>query len=160
MNWYYAEAGEQRGPITETELSDLAKAGAIRDATLVWREGMPNWQPYGLVKRPTAAPPPKVGDIVCWQCGQMFSREEVTPIGEGFVCAGCKPVYLQRVQESAAATQEYGGFWLRFAAKFIDSLIVGIVVYVPLAILFAILGISSSRSASGEFGAVALVDSG
>ena len=57
MNWYYAEAGEQRGPITDAELRDLAKAGAVRDGTLVWREGMASWQPYGQVKGPTGAPP-------------------------------------------------------------------------------------------------------
>ena len=161
MNWYYAEGGEQRGPITETELSDLAKAGTIRDATLVWHEGMTGWQPYGLVRAPAAAPPPKVGDIVCWQCGQMFSREEVIPIGEGFVCAGCKPVYLQRLKEGASVSgaMEYGGFWIRFAAKFIDTLIVGAVVFVPLMIFIAVVGIGTSRSASGDFGAVPAADS-
>src|SRR6266487_2176628 len=101
MNWYYAEAGEQRGPITDTELSDLAKAGAIRDGTLVWREGMASWQPYGLVKVATRPPPPRVGEVVCWQCGKMFARDEVISIGEGWVCAACKPIYLQRLTDGA-----------------------------------------------------------
>ena len=162
MNWYYAEAGEQRGPITETELSDLAKAGTIRDATLVWREGMPNWQPYGLVKGPTGAPPPRVGEIVCWQCGKMFSREEVIPIGEGWVCAGCKPIYVQRLKEGAslANAPQYGGFWIRFAAKFIDNLIVAVVVFVPLIILILVLGIGTSRSSQSDFRAFPPVDFG
>src|SRR5262245_46112249 len=110
MNWYYAEGAEQRGPITEAELSDLARAGTIRDATLVWREGMPGWQPHGQGKVPTAPPPPKVGEVGCWQCGKMFAREETIAIGEGFVCATCKPVYLQRLKEGAsvAAVHEYG----------------------------------------------------
>ena len=162
MNWYYAEAGEQRGPITEAELSDLAKAGAIRDATLVWREGMASWQPYGLVKGPSSAPPPRVGEVVCWQCGKMFARDEVIPVGEGWVCAACKPIYLQRLKEGASlpGAQEYGGFWIRFAAKFIDSLIVGAVVFVPLIIFIAVLGVSTSRSASGGFGVFPPMDAG
>lgn len=165
MNWYYAEAGEQRGPVTDTELSDLAKAGAIRDATLVWREGMASWQPYGLVKAPASAPPPRVGEVVCWQCGKMFSREEVIPVGEGWVCATCKPIYLQRLKEGAsvagaAGAPEYGGFWIRFAAKFIDNLIVAVVVLVPLVIFFMVLGLSTSKSAQGDFGAVPPVDFG
>jgi len=165
MNWYYAEAGEQRGPVTETELSDLAKAGAIRDATLVWREGMVNWQPYGQVKRPANTPPARVGEVVCWQCGKMFSREEVIPVGEGWVCATCKPIYLQRLKEGAsvagaAGAHEYGGFWIRFAAKFIDNLIVAVVVLVPLIIFFVALGLTNSRSAEGNFGAVPAVDFG
>src|SRR5204863_8713224 len=129
--------------ITDAELSDLAKGGAIGDATLVWHEGMASWQPYGLVKGPASAPPPSVGEVVCWQCGKMFSRDEVIPIGEGWVFATCKPIYLQRLKEGAhlAGAQEYGGFWIRFAAKFIDNLIVGVVVFVPLIIFMLVLGV-------------------
>jgi uncharacterized RDD family membrane protein YckC len=160
MNWYYAEAGEQRGPVTDAELSDLAKAGTIRDATLVWREGMPNWQPYGLVKAPTAAPPPRVGEVVCWQCGKMFSRDEVISIGEGSVCATCKPIYLQRLKEGARmGMHEFGGFWIRFAAKFIDNLIVAVVIFVPLVIFIMVLGLGTTRSSQG-LGAYPPVDFG
>ena len=162
MNWYYAEGGEQRGPISDAELSDLAKAGAIRDTTLVWREGMATWQPYGVTKVPAVAPPPNVGEVVCWQCGKMFSREEVIPIGEGWVCAGCKPIYMQRLKEGAsvAGRQEYAGFWIRFAAKFIDNLIVAVVVFVPLIIFVLVLGLSTSKSAQGGFGVFPPVDFG
>jgi uncharacterized RDD family membrane protein YckC len=155
MNWYYAEAGEQRGPITDIELSDLVKAGAIRDGTLVWREGMATWQPYLQVKASSNAPPPRVGDVVCWQCGKMFSKDEVITIGEGSVCAACKPIYLQRLKEGArvAGAQEYAGFWIRFAAKFIDGIIVAVVVFVPLIIFVVVLSASTSRSAQGGFGA-------
>ena len=160
MNWYYAEAGEQRGPITDAELSDLAKAGAIRDGTLVWREGMASWQPYGQVKGPTGAPPPRVGEVVCWQCGKMFLQDEVISIGEGWVCAACKPIYMQRLKEGASVTgaQEYGGFWIRFAAKFIDNLIVAVVVFVPLIIFILVL--STARSTQGGFGAFPPVEPG
>src|SRR5438477_2648427 len=162
MNWYYAEAGEQRGPMTDAEMRDLAKAGAIRGGTLVWREGMANWQPYGQVKSPTGAPPPGGGEVVCWQCGKMFLQDEVIPVGEGWVCAACKPIYLQRLKEGAsvAGAYEYGGFWIRFAAKFIDNLIVGIVVFVPLIIFIVVLGIGTSRSSQGGFGAFPPVDFG
>src|SRR6266496_1905513 len=44
MNWYYAEAGQQRGPVSDAELSGLVQAGTVRDDTLVWREGMADWQ--------------------------------------------------------------------------------------------------------------------
>ena len=162
MNWYYAEAGEQRGPITDAELRDLAKAGAVRDGTLVWREGMASWQPYGQVKGPTGAPPTRVGEVVCWQCGKMFSQEEVIPIGEGWVCAACKPIYVQRLKEGASVqgAQEYGGFWIRFAAKFIDGLIVAVVLFVPIFIFGLVLGLSAARSTQGGFGAFPPVEPG
>lgn len=65
MDWYYAEAGQQRGPVNDTEFQGLIRAGTIKADTLVWREGMVNWQPYrdvapgagGVPPAPTAAPP-------------------------------------------------------------------------------------------------------
>jgi uncharacterized RDD family membrane protein YckC len=160
MNWYYAESGHQRGPITEAELADLVQSGAIRDSTLVWREGMANWQPYGQIKAPAVAPP-RVGEVVCWQCGKMFARDEVVPIGEGWVCAACKPIYMQRLKEGVSVSAlQYGGFWIRFAAKFIDNIIVAVVVFVPALILILILGVSSARSGRVGFGAFPPVDPG
>ena len=37
MNWYYADAGRQVGPITDEQLDGLLKSGAIKGDTLVWR---------------------------------------------------------------------------------------------------------------------------
>lgn len=45
--WYYAKNGEQRGPVTDADFQTLYQTGTINAETLVWREGMANWQPYG-----------------------------------------------------------------------------------------------------------------
>ena len=57
MKWYYAEAGNQVGPIEETELNRLVTQGAVRADTLVWHEGLTSWQPLGAVRgmQPAAA---------------------------------------------------------------------------------------------------------
>jgi uncharacterized RDD family membrane protein YckC len=52
------------------------------------------------------------------------------------VCAECKPVFLSRVMASGAAgasplAWRYGGFWIRFGARFVDGLVLG----VPLVIV-------------------------
>jgi hypothetical protein len=102
MSWYYAEDGQQTGPITEEELQKLVDSGRITDQTLVWREGMANWQPYGTVK--PAAPsglPPLTGGVVCRECGKSFPAGEVIRYGDFFVCAACKPVFIQRLREGA-----------------------------------------------------------
>lgn len=49
MNWYYAKDGQQAGPIDDTQLASLVAAGTIRGETLVWKEGMAQWQPYQQV---------------------------------------------------------------------------------------------------------------
>lgn len=50
MEWYYANERKQQGPVDETEFSELVRSGVIHDTTLVWREGMENWQSYGEYK--------------------------------------------------------------------------------------------------------------
>lgn len=58
MNWYYAEGTQQLGPVTEAEFQQLVASGKITEATLVWRDGMANWQPYGQVRGGSASVPP------------------------------------------------------------------------------------------------------
>ena len=43
MNWFYAFNGQPTGPVTEDQLAELLRNGSINGATLVWRQGMPNW---------------------------------------------------------------------------------------------------------------------
>lgn len=115
MNWYYAHEGQQVGPISDEEFQALRAAGTVTDQTLVWREGMTNWLPLEELLRP--APPLPVSPtaptaemkfataaVVCTGCGKPFSVDEVVRLGDGFVCAACKPVAIQRMREGVAAT--------------------------------------------------------
>ena len=45
MNWYYALNGQQQGPVPETEIANLAAAGVLKADTLIWSEGLTDWQP-------------------------------------------------------------------------------------------------------------------
>jgi hypothetical protein len=48
--WHYATAdGQQRGPVDADELRRLAAGGAVSPQTLVWTDGMADWQPAGAV---------------------------------------------------------------------------------------------------------------
>jgi hypothetical protein len=49
MKWYYAEAGQQVGPVDDAQFRQLVIEGKIRAETLVWREGMADWLPYRVV---------------------------------------------------------------------------------------------------------------
>lgn len=118
MNWHYALGGQQQGPIDDAQLDALIAAGTITAETLVWREGLPGWQPLRLARPGTApsvmaAPPPAVapGEVRCSECGNSFTRDNVIQYGSAFVCAGCKPVFVQRLREGAApAAATSGGY--------------------------------------------------
>ncbi len=49
MEWYYAEGKEQKGPVSEEQFAELLRTGVIQQQTLVWREGMSAWKPYGQI---------------------------------------------------------------------------------------------------------------
>jgi uncharacterized RDD family membrane protein YckC len=145
MTWNYLAGSEQRGPISEADFDALVHAGTITDDTYVWREGMAEWKPYGTVKAPAAggvgAPPPlpAAGQVICGECGRSFPLDQVIRHGNVYVCASCKPVFLQKVKEGVAPTMamNYAGFGIRFGAKFLDGIIVGIPIY---SLVFAIQG--------------------
>jgi uncharacterized RDD family membrane protein YckC len=152
MNWYYADGGKQAGPIDDAELARLVGMGKVQADTLVWHEGLANWRPYGEVasSNPTslsAAPPvlgipsaapPAAGEVVCVECGKIFSKENAISYGSVWVCANCKPLFVQKLRQGVAPITgglAYVGFWVRLGAKLIDGLIIGVVVGLPTIIL-------------------------
>jgi uncharacterized RDD family membrane protein YckC len=139
MKWYYVLGGEQQGPVSEEEIQGLIARGTVTPMTLVWREGMANWQTWGEACGAAASPElaggfgmgaasAGVGGRVCSLCGRTFSPDQVLQLGSAAVCAECKPAYLQRVREGGAVVPVAGSFQLaswgiRCAAKIIDVMI-------------------------------------
>ncbi len=78
--------------------------------------------------------------LACSQCRRTFAHSDLVQIAGNWVCADCKPAFLSRVMASGAAGASplgwhYGGFWIRFGARVIDSF----VLMVPILILAAVL---------------------
>jgi len=48
-SWFYASEGQQQGPYPEIQLRELIARGTITADTLVWTEGMANWQRLGEI---------------------------------------------------------------------------------------------------------------
>ena len=154
MKWYYADNNERRGPIEDGDLTALAAAGTIKADTLVWREGMAEWQPYSqaasaIVRQPVAAgvvADAPAGFGACSQCGRAFSPDEMITYEGQTVCAECKPLFFQRVKEGAAVAghREYAGFWIRFGAKFVDGIIQNIIGQIITVAL--VLGVGASNT--------------
>lgn len=148
MEWYYLDGGKQRGPLTGLELGQAAADGIVLPETLVWREGLEDWLLYRETmprQAPGPAPfldpllsesapspepaPPAVPLASCLECGRFFPESELLRHGEIRICAGCKPIFVQRLREGMeyATGLRYAGFGKRFIAKFIDWMIIGAV---------------------------------
>lgn len=135
MTWYYAVGQEQKGPVTDEQLHALARDGAITAETLVWRDGLADWQPYRAVSGAAIPPAPAPGGatpaagILCAECGKPFAPDEVVRFGDRYVCAACKPTFVQRMQEGVVLTGalNYASVGTRFGAKILDSLILWVV---------------------------------
>ncbi len=60
--WFIAENNMQTGPYSETALPQLVSAGRLKPATLVWKNGMPQWAEASTVQELKhlfgAVPPP------------------------------------------------------------------------------------------------------
>lgn len=153
MNWYYADGGEQRGPISQEQFDLLVAQGTITDTTLVWNDTLAGWQPWGQLRPATApvsaaaipvtaepsagaAPAPVPGGVRCVECGKLFPESDTVRFGNDLVCAACKPAYVQRLREGATRPGEmvFGTIWQRFLADFVD----GLIVIAPLMILLMI----------------------
>ncbi len=132
MNWYYVENGVQKGPLnSDQDLDALFQQGTIRAETMIWREGMAGWEPYSQVRAgtPGATTTPSAGDVVCSECGKVFPPDQVIRHGTAYVCANCKPIFVQKLREGAVlpGTMRYASVWTRFAAIFVDGIILWIV---------------------------------
>jgi uncharacterized RDD family membrane protein YckC len=135
MSFYYAEGDRQIGPIGRRELQALVKAKKVNAKTLVWQEGMENWQELGVFIRSrsgkavdSASPAAPRVRFDCAECGQAFAEDEMIRFQDARVCAGCKPVFVQKIKEglSVAGALNYAGFWIRFGALCIDGFILWI----------------------------------
>ena len=180
MTWYYSDGENQLGPVSEEKLIELRRAGSVTVDTLVWREGLANWAPYrevGPVMKPESTlpsslppqiPAPPVVQLaaheaVCAECGKIFPKAEMIAHGHFSICAGCKPVFMQKLAEGArvgipgtVAAFRYAGFWIRVGARMLDGILLGIVLDVPLLAIILAQGGNMERAFGkpGEFGTI------
>jgi uncharacterized RDD family membrane protein YckC len=129
--WYYLDSDrKQHGPVAAAEIREALRAGRIGDATLVWRDGLSEWRPLaqlaaelGLSSTPPAPP----------------DSSSVDPAVVVF--------NADRPAASRAAANDivYAGFIRRWAALFLDSLIIAI----PLVIVAVVVAIPLGLSQGG-----------
>lgn len=157
MKWYYIDGKQNRGPFSRKEFQALIDSGTVKADTYVWRKGFDEWKRYsdaaatgsGVAAAPVDAQGPW---STCSQCGGYFPPQDVLHNGGSTFCVTCKPGIINELK-TGAPPMRYGGFWIRFLAKFIDGIITGAVALFS-AIVFGIL--SSAASGYNSIGIILL----
>ena len=163
--WYYADArNERQGPVTAAELVRLRLQGTLGWDTLVWRDGMGEWQPM----RDFAG-----------ELAQADDRDAMSSTGDGAVpaadpiatTAAASEPFSPYAPPAAAVSSDaavvrggevvYAGFWKRFAAMVIDGFVTAAAswaVQIPLFMLAGAAGMMGGDllSAGGSVGILLL----
>ncbi len=85
--------------------------------------------------------------IICSECGKPFNESGMIRHGNVFICASCKPIFMQKLSEGARIDTgeiHYACFWIRFTAMFLDELLIGIPELIAAAIYIHVRGITVS----------------
>lgn len=112
MDWYYSSGNKTKGPVSAEDFQALVKAGTVARDTLVWREGLTGWQPYGgLLEAGAGLPQADEQMVWCAECDATVLRAEAIPLDGHHVCARCKPAFVQKMREGIALPRL--GVWRR-----------------------------------------------
>ena len=93
--WYYAISGRQEGPVSESSLRELFQSHRLHPDTMVWREGFKDWTQASFVEG-------------------LLANPQHVPVPPP------PPIMAQAAIPSGV---RYAGFWRRFAAAFVDGII-------------------------------------
>lgn len=116
--WYYAKNDRPHGPVSREEIEALLRSGDLTPASLVWREGTPDWVPAQSVFKPSPS-----------QAEQSAHPDDSSP-------PGAAPQAILNVED--CLREGWGAFrqhWKILVTGWILSgLIIPIVLTVPLTI--------------------------
>lgn len=154
--WYYADHERNRqGPVSGRDLADLHANGQLAPDTLVWREGLAQWQPWQSLMAEVLAPAAPAA-LAAATGGPAIARNEYNPYAVAeprtAVADARSPYAPPRATVDVGADYVadgevvYAGFWKRYAAYTIDTFLLAIV----FGILGAVFGLAGDDLARGE----------
>lgn len=120
MEIWIGRDGERHGPYQEDDVRQWLRSGQVSPADLAWYEGLADWQPLSVLFPDMAAAPP--------------------PAASNPYAAPVAPLLPQT---TAAALEDYAGFWKRVAAYILD----GIILYIPQMLIEKAFGGDAAKAA-------------
>jgi len=135
-HWYYADAaGQRQGPIDADELRSRHARGELNPHTLVWRDGLADWQPLSSVATELALELPTAQPSDSLAADAFTGADADAALPQAWAAAGGDIVYA--------------GFWRRAAASIIDSFLIGLAtlpIVVPLGIAAGVFSIGHEEA--------------
>jgi uncharacterized RDD family membrane protein YckC len=130
--WYYSDYERNRhGPVGDRDMAELHANGQLDPGTLVWREGLPQWQPWRTL----------AGEVAGGDVPSLASASFATASADAPAHAGADPYAVAEPRSpytppSAPLLRDneihlggevvYAGFWKRVAAYFIDVVVISL----------------------------------
>ncbi|MDI9238361.1 RDD family protein [Lysobacter sp. LF1] len=158
--WYYSDSDRNRlGPVSGSDLAQLHALGQLRPETLVWREGMGEWTPWRSVMGEVLAPEVPVTatqDSDAQRASAANSQYNPYAIAEPRVRPAVQDAHSPYAPPRTAVAGDYdyvadgevvyAGFWKRYAAYMIDTVLLMIV----FGIAGAVFGVSGTSLITGK----------
>lgn len=141
--WYYSDTQRNRlGPVAADDLVQLHDNGQLAPEVLVWREGLPDWKPWREVmdevlgRTPPAVTPTRASFAIAGDAPSQSGGNPYAMVDRAPAAAQASPYAAPMTAVGGYAGAAHGGevvyagFWKRFAAYVIDSILVGIVGFI------------------------------
>lgn len=157
--WYYSDHERNRhGPVSAADLAELHGHGQLDPETLVWREGLDQWQPWRTLVGEVVpgAGRPAVGSV------GFATASGDTPAGvnaDPYAVAEPRSPYappraplLRDAGVQLGGEVVYAGFWKRVAAYLIDMVLLSVIGGVVGAVIGAAIGITGSVGGAPDGG--------
>ncbi len=153
--WYFADGQERQGPLSAEDMRQRFQRGDITLATLVWREGFAQWAPLSeavdeLQLQNLASAASNLGNGIDLRGDYTAIDNGTAPLpgtGGGTYSPYTAPAAATGYAGSAVVDGQdvvYAGFWKRYAAYFIDYILLTVVT-LPLSMIINVMGASSGN---------------
>ncbi|MFF2048908.1 hypothetical protein HMPREF3113_10465 [Stenotrophomonas sp. HMSC10F06] len=153
--WYFADGQDRQGPLSADDMRQRFQRGDITLATLVWREGFAQWAPLSeavdeLQLQNLAAAASDLGSGIDLRGDYTAIDNGTAPLpgtGGGTYSPYTAPAAATGYANAAVVNGQdvvYAGFWKRYAAYFIDYILLTVVT-LPLSMIINLTGAGSGN---------------
>lgn len=116
-SWYYVQAGERKGPVEESVISNLISESQLRAQDYVWKKGFDNWikieeasEFSGLLNNPGNLPEADLPDVI--DNGEVSLQE----LASNETC-----IFIKIGADRGADEVEYGPYPIELLKKLFDQ---------------------------------------